>query len=703
MFSSLPRSASFRALRVAIIYMLLAMLWIFFSDQAVQVISQDVATATVLSTYKGAFFVLMSGLILLILIRREFASEERATQALHTSEERLNRLVETVPNGITIVNQHGQITFANQNAKTILGLEINNATLTYNDPHWQITTPEGAPIPDEELPFSRVMRERKRLIGFEHTIFHPTLGWRVLRVDAAPLLDHLGQPAGVVASIDDVTQFYQAQAAAREREQNYRLLFENAPVGVAYYNNDFGMVDCNEYMAKMLRTDRKNLIGNDLKTRKDQSIQSCYAEALQGRQGYFEGLYHTTSSDMDLWLIARTAPLWDAQGHILGGIVIYEDLTERHRAEIELQRQLKRLGALREVDTAINALRGLPQVLHVFLDQVVGMLNVDAAAVVRYDAQTHTSLSFVSRGLAIKDTPEMHRVFSDLLIEPVMSSGQRYFVHGAPLTNLTGFLEFVGAPLVSHGQVIGVLGVFCVGCLPCDDDWLHFLDMLAGQATIAIEHTELYDGLQKSSQELLDAYESTLEGWANALELRDRETEGHSQRVTELTLRLARKMNVPEAELAHLRRGALLHDIGKLGVPDQILLKPGKLNAEEWQTMSLHPVFGYQWLANIPFLQRAAEIVYNHHEKWDGTGYPRHLKGEEIPLSARMFAVVDVWDALSNDRPYRPAWPREMILEYIRQSSGSHFDPKVVRAFFALFEFAENESGRDEDANRNVD
>jgi putative nucleotidyltransferase with HDIG domain len=168
------------------------------------------------------------------------------------------------------------------------------------------------------------------------------------------------------------------------------------------------------------------------------------------------------------------------------------------------------------------------------------------------------------------------------------------------------------------------------------------------------------------------------------MDLRDKETEGHTQRVTDLTLKLARVMNINESQLTHIRRGALLHDIGKMGVPDNILLKPDKLTDEEWEKMRKHPEFAYEMLSSIQYLKPAVEIPYCHHEKWDGTGYPRGLKGEEIPLPARIFAVVDVWDAVTNDRPYRPAWTQQEALEYIRDQSGKHFDPQVVNIFLRL-------------------
>jgi PAS domain S-box-containing protein/putative nucleotidyltransferase with HDIG domain len=184
--------------------------------------------------------------------------------------------------------------------------------------------------------------------------------------------------------------------------------------------------------------------------------------------------------------------------------------------------------------------------------------------------------------------------------------------------------------------------------------------------------------------DIVEAHDATIESWSMALELRDQETEGHTLRVTEMTIQMAEALGVGEDELTHIRRGALLHDIGKIGIPDSILLKPGELTDEEWEIMKQHPVFAYNMLSEIEYLEPALDIPFCHHERWDGTGYPRGLKGEAIPLAARIFAVIDVWDALLSDRPYRDAWPEDKVRDYIRAQSGTHFDPAVVDVFFTM-------------------
>jgi HD-GYP domain-containing protein (c-di-GMP phosphodiesterase class II) len=203
-------------------------------------------------------------------------------------------------------------------------------------------------------------------------------------------------------------------------------------------------------------------------------------------------------------------------------------------------------------------------------------------------------------------------------------------------------------------------------------------------ATLASAFNEMVTSLDRSNRELMDAYNSTLEGWSKALELRDEDTEGHTQRVTDMTVFLARRMGFTGDDLVQIRRGALLHDIGKMGVPDAILNKPGPLTDEEWEVMRKHPIYAYQMLSPIEYLKPALAIPCCHHERWDGSGYPLGWKGYDIPLPARIFAVVDVWDALRSDRPYRGAWEEERVLEHLKEGKGTHFDPEVVEEFLTM-------------------
>lgn len=200
------------------------------------------------------------------------------------------------------------------------------------------------------------------------------------------------------------------------------------------------------------------------------------------------------------------------------------------------------------------------------------------------------------------------------------------------------------------------------------------------------ERKRAEEELKAAHFQLREAYERTIEGWVRALDLRDRETEGHTQRVTELTIKVARKVGFSEEQLAHMKRGALLHDMGKIAIPDEILQKPGPLNEMEWEKMRRHPIYAYEMLSPISYLHPALEIPFFHHERWNGSGYPHGLKGEDIPLAARLFAIIDVWDALRSDRPYRKQLPRPQVIEYLKSHAGTLFDPRLVEVFLSVIE-----------------
>jgi PAS domain S-box-containing protein/putative nucleotidyltransferase with HDIG domain len=354
-------------------------------------------------------------------------------------------------------------------------------------------------------------------------------------------------------------------------------------------------------------------------------------------------------------------------------------------------RRLQQLTALSDISRAITSNVSLQLNLNMLLGQVVTQLDIDAADVLLmnpilgtldYAAGNGFRTRSIERtrqklgeGLAGRAATERRIIHADDL------AGRSENPHLGRLVADESFVSYSAVPLIAKGQVQGVLEIFHRAPREHDDEWLDFLNTLAEQAAIAIDNATMFEDLQRSNIDLGLAYDATIEGWSRALDMRDRETEGHTLRVTDVTVRLARMFGLGESELTYIRWGALLHDIGKMGVPDQILLKPGALNDEEWVSMKRHPGLAYEMLSPIQYLHSSLDIPHYHHEKWDGTGYPEGLRGEQIPLSARIFAAVDVWDALRSDRPYRAAWPAAKVLDHIRSLSGTHFDPKVVDAF----------------------
>ena len=368
-----------------------------------------------------------------------------------------------------------------------------------------------------------------------------------------------------------------------------------------------------------------------------------------------------------------------------------------HRMRLHEQTvaQLQRLDALHAIDMAINASLDLRVTLDVLLEQTSQHLKVDATDILLYNTFSHELEYAAGQGFR---TPAITRTHIPMNRESIAGrvALERRAIQVNQLVDegggqarsqvliSEGFTSYFGAPLVAKGKIKGVLEIYMRDHRPIISDWEGFLDALAGQAAIAIENAELFDSLQRSRDELSLAYEATIESWSRALDLRDHETEGHTRRVTEITLRLAQAMGIDDESLVHIRRGALLHDIGKMGIPDSILLKTGPLEPEEIVVMRQHPAIARDLLATIPFLRLALDIPYCHHERWDGSGYPRALKGEQIPIAGRIFSVVDVWDALISDRPYRQGWPEDEAIAYIRDQAGKSFDAHVVRAFLDL-------------------
>ncbi|MGE5223930.1 MAG: HD domain-containing phosphohydrolase [Omnitrophica WOR_2 bacterium] len=524
----------------------------------------------------------------------------------------------------------------------------------------------------------------------------------------------------------------QAEEATRVNETRYRNLFENSPISlweedfsemkryiddlrskgisdfktfflshpdlVAECTSHLRVIDVNQATLKLYAAHSKEelIVNLDQVIGKD-SIDIVRGELIAialGRKEY-EGAgvnYRLDGTPVDIVIRWSISPAYEETYSRV--IVSILDVSERKRAEEEANNQLQRLNALRAIDTSITGSMDLKATLNVLLDQVTNQLEVDAAAILLLDphiltleyaagrgfrtgALQHTHLR-MGEGYAGRAALERRLIWNlNLLSSPGDLSS-------SPLLVKEGFIVYYAVPLIAKGQVKGVLEIFHRSPLNPSQEWLDFMETLGGQAAIAIDNASLFNDLQRSNIELTLAYDATIEGWSRALDLRDKETEGHTQRVTEMTLRLAELIGVNRSSIVHLRWGALLHDIGKMGIPDSILLKPGPLTDEEREIMYRHPVYAYEMLHPIPYLHQAIDIPYYHHEKWDGSGYPARMHEDQIPLAARIFSVVDVWDALRSNRPYRPAWANDKAIAYIREQSGKHFDPLIVEAFLDM-------------------
>jgi len=501
----------------------------------------------------------------------------------------------------------------------------------------------------------------------------------------------------VLVVAQDITDRKRAEEALAESEEQYRYLFENANDAIFTIDLRGNFTSVNKAAEMLSGYPRAEAlqqnIADILPPEHLATARAMLATKLGGGDPTRYEVELLTKDgrrvpvEIGTTLVSRFGEPMGVQG-------VGRDMTERKRAEEEIKRHLNRLTALRAIDVAIASSLDLSLALNVLLDQVTTQLQVHAAAVLLLNPHTQVLEAAATRGFRSNEIQRTRLRLGEGLagraaLERRMVSSENLAEAGRSFTRAEllakeRFVAYYAAPLVAKGQIEGVLEVFHRGPFEPTTDWLDFFAALAGQAAIAVDNVHLFSNLQTANLELKAAYDNTLEGWVRALDLRDKETEGHTQRVTDLTVRLAKSLGVPEADLVHVYRGALLHDIGKMAIPDAVLLKPGPLTPDERQIIERHPVYAYEFLSAIPYLRQALDIPYCHHEKWDGTGYPRGLKGEQIPLVARIFAVVDVWDALRSDRPYRKGWTDEKALQYIREQAGSHFDRKIVESFFKV-------------------
>jgi response regulator RpfG family c-di-GMP phosphodiesterase len=412
----------------------------------------------------------------------------------------------------------------------------------------------------------------------------------------------------------------------------------------------------------------------------------------------------TARESFGVLVLGFQAPRLPSTGekHLIETLVdIAGNTFHRMRLHEETEIRLQYLSTLRTIDLAIATSFDLRVTLNVLLEQTLSQLAVDAADILLFNPILQTLDYGSGKGFYSRVIEQTHLQIGQGFAGQAALEGRMIFLPDLRDQNvalnrfdhLAGerFVTYFGVPLMVKGEVKGVLELFQRSLFQPSEEWQDFLDSLSRQAAIAIDNAQLFENLQRSRLELAMAYDYTLEGWSRALDLRDRETEHHTERVCEKSLQLARRMGMGENELTHVRRGALLHDIGKMGVPDHILLKPGPLTEEEWVIMRRHPQIARDLLSQIEYLHPALDIPFCHHEHWDGSGYPRGLQGEQIPKAARIFFVVDVWDALSNDRPYRKAWPKEKVIAYLREQAGVQLDPEAVSQFILLLEEEELE------------
>ena len=623
-------------------------------------------------------------------IARDISERRRAEELLQASQRTLSVFVEFAPAAIAMFDRDMKYLAASR--RYLADYRLGNQDVVGRS-HYEIFP---------EIPERWKEIHRRCLAGATESADEDpfpredgSMDW--VRWEIHPWHEHAGEIGGIMLFSEVITERKKAAETIRESERQMNALVTSLDDIVFEFDEQGKYLNAWAADESLMARPRAQLLGHTINEILGETEGKPFMEAVRRviARGQPESIeYALDVQSGQRWFLARINPIMAQDYSVQSASMLIRDITEHKRAGEKIVTQLERLNSLREIDTVISSSFDMKFSLEAIISRTVKELGADAADILVFEAGSetleyqaglgfHTALSKnyqirIGEGLAGRCLLER---------KPVHYTDLRQHADLIARKGLLGEEKFIGyycVPLINKRELKGVIEIFQRTPLEPDHEWVDFLQTLAGQAAIAIESASLFEGLQRSNLELALAYDETIEGWSRALDMRDKETEGHTQRVTELTTQLARAAGFTGSELQHIRRGALLHDIGKLGVPDEILLKPGPLTNEEWAIMRKHPQFAYDLIFPILYLKPALDIPYCHHEKWDGRGYPRGLQGEYIPLAARLFAVVDVWDALRHDRPYRKSWPAEKVLEHIRSLSGNHFDPQCVERFLQI-------------------
>ena len=623
----------------------------------------------------------------------EIEDRTRIDEELKKAYRLTHQILEMAPFGIYSVNSKGFIEYVNKTMLTISG-ESRSQFIGVNA--FELSS-------YREIDLSEKIRDTIK--GSSFTIgpvaYTSHLGGKTtIRNFIGMSFEQEGEEKALIF-VEDLTELEKTREALTLSTHDWEDTFNTITDMITIHDSDFNIIRANKAAEKILKLPDLE-INKAIKCYNYYHGSGCPHEKCPGRGSWMTAepvAFEIMEPHLNKYVEIRAIPRFDNNNRFKGLIHIVRDISKRKQDEDSIQTHLNRLNALRSIDKAIIGSIDLRITLNIFLEQVTKELQLDAAAVLLFNPKMQLLTYFTAKGFR---TTALRRTnlklgegnaglaafdrrivtVSDLKKQPESFAKSKHFRDEE-------FISYFAVPLIVKGQIRGVLELFHRSPMSADPEWLEFLEAIADQGAIAVDNSTLFDELQRSNLELTLAYDTTIEGWSHAMDLRDKETEGHSRRVTDMTLRIARELGVQDEALVHMRRGAFLHDMGKMGIPDSVLLKPGPLNDDEWKIMKQHPVHAYEMLSPIRYLRPSLEIPLYHHEKWDGTGYPKGLKGEEIPLAARVFAVVDVWDALSSARPYRAAWPKEKVIGHIRSLSGTHFDPAVVEIFMQIMSSTE--------------
>ncbi len=599
---------------------------------------------------------------------------KRSEQELRKSQKRNELLVEASTDAIFVETLDGKILDCNSVASKMYGYSHEAlCRMTVRDlvPETRIPLMPDYTDGGVEIPGMISETENVRADG---SVFPIEISTRLTTIEGDQV---------VVAYVRDITERKQTENAIIESEAKFRDLAETTAAGIFIHRGDKYLY-VNPAWCQMTGFDvdeLKNIrIYDRISEEQGLELRERFLVHLRGAQevDQYELRFETKSGEKRWFDIHSGLINYEGRTAIIGTAV---DVTERKQHAHEME-------AIVQMSEILRSKTKLGEIPSTILEKLPDLLNIDGALLCTFEKTDKDLIHFYGAG--------SWNALSGITLQKdqglagfIMNSGKPYINHAASTDPHFAFPEMiqtmtslVGAPMIAQEKITGALIVGSVHYM--EEFEIHLLMAITDIAANALHRSFLYEQTLDQTEELKNAYNATLEGWAHALELRDKETQGHSLRIANLTLRLARRMGYDENLIENLRQGALLHDIGKMGIPDTILLKHGTLTETEWTVMRKHPIYARDMLSQIPFFKGSIDVPYSHHEWWDGSGYPQGLSGEQIPRAARIFAIVDAWDALISNRPYRKAWDRKEALAHIINQAGTHFDPDVVDAFVKL-------------------
>ncbi len=601
---------------------------------------------------------------------------KRVEQALRRSQKRNELIVEASTDAIFVETLDGIILDCNSVATQLYGYSHEQlCQMTVRDLVPAGTEPVMPGNIGQNLENQAALVETVN-VRADDTVFPIELSMRLTTIEGDQVL---------VAYVRDITERKQAQNAIIESEAKFRDLAETTAAGIFIHRGEKYLYvnpawcQMTGYGANELKEIR---VFDKVSPELVEDLKERSRIHLRGAQDvdHYEIKFETRSREKRWFDVNSSLINYEGKTAIISTAL---DVTERKLHEHEME-------AIVQMSEILRAKTKLDEIPPTILEILPDLLNIEGALMITLDKKNKDLTRYYGSG-SWKALEGITLQKDKGLAGYIINSGKPYINHSAKTDEHFEFPEMIqtmtsiiGSPMIAQGKIIGAL---IVGSSHRMEEFeIHLLMTITDIAAGGMHRAYLYEQTLEQTEELKNAYNATLEGWAHALELRDKETQGHSLRIANFTIRLARRMGFDENEIENLRQGALLHDIGKMGIPDTILLKPGTLTEMEWTIMRKHPAYARDMLLQIPFFKGSIDVPYSHHEWWDGSGYPQGLAGEQIPMAARIFAIVDAWDALISNRPYRKAWDRKEALAHIINQAGTHFDPDVVDAFVKLLQ-----------------